>query len=89
LKTVTKEMRETESIYKLQSMVDKNHLQQLSARGTKERARLGWPFFGREIFILNTMMFREVDTVLIEREHFKMIIRSVLDYVRLIFSRTE
>ncbi len=33
---------------------------QLAARGTEERARLGWPFFGREIFILKTMMFREV-----------------------------
>jgi hypothetical protein len=62
---------------------------QLVARGTKERARLGWPFFGREIFILKTMMFREVGTILNEREHFKMLIRSVLDYVSLILSRTE
>jgi hypothetical protein len=62
---------------------------QLAARGTKERARLGWPFFGWEIFILKTMMFREVETVLNEREHFKMHIRSALDSVRLILSRTE
>ncbi len=31
-------------------------------RGTKERARLGWPFFGGNFFILKTMMFREVAT---------------------------
>jgi hypothetical protein len=41
---------------------------QLEARGTKERARLGWLFFGREIFILKTMMFREEETVSNERE---------------------
>jgi hypothetical protein len=35
------------------------HNQQLlEARGTKERARLGWPFFGLNFFILKTMMFR-------------------------------
>jgi hypothetical protein len=62
---------------------------QLATLGTKERARLGWPFFGLEIFILKTMMFREVETVLNEREHFKMLIRSVLDYISLILSRTE
>jgi hypothetical protein len=25
---------------------------QLAARGTEERARLGWPFFGRDFFYL-------------------------------------
>ncbi len=59
------------------------------ARGTEERARLGWPFFGREIFILKTMMFREVTTVLNEGKHLKMVIRSVPDSVSLILGRTE
>ncbi len=64
-------------------------LWQVAERGTKERSRLGWPFFSRDFFILKTMMFREVETDLNEREHFKMLIRSVLDYVSLILSRTE
>ncbi len=62
---------------------------QLAARGTKERARLGWPFFGRENFILKTMMFREVTTVLNEIKHLKIVIRSVPDSVSLILGRTE
>jgi hypothetical protein len=62
---------------------------QLEARGTKERAWLGWPFFGREIFILKTMMFGEVTTVLNERKHLKMVIRSVPDAIILILGRAE
>ncbi len=36
---------------------------QPAARGTEECARLGWPLFGQEIFILKTMIFRELTTV--------------------------
>ncbi len=57
---------------------------QLVARGTKERARLGWPFFGLESFILKTMLFRDITTVLNERKHLKMVIWSVPDSVSLI-----
>jgi hypothetical protein len=38
-------------------------INQLAALGTKVRARLGWPFYGREIFILKIMMIHEVTTV--------------------------
>jgi hypothetical protein len=69
-----------------QSPQQQLRLLQLAARGTKERARLGWPVFGRENFILKTMMFRDVMTVLNERKHLKMVIRSVLDAVSLILS---
>jgi hypothetical protein len=62
---------------------------QLEARGTKERARLGWPFFGPEVCILKTMMFRDVTTVLNERKHLKMEIRSFPDAVNLFLGRTE
>ncbi len=62
---------------------------QLAARGTKEHARLGWPFFGRENFIFKTLMFRGVTTFLNERKHLKMVIRSVPDSVSLILGRTE
>ncbi len=55
------------------------------ALGTKERARLGWPLFCRKIFILKTIMFHEVTTVLNERKHLKMVIRSVPDSVSLNF----
>jgi hypothetical protein len=64
-------------------------LGQLAARGTKEHTRLRWPFFGLEIFILKTMMFHAVSTVLNERAHFKMVIRSVPDSVSLSLGRTE
>jgi hypothetical protein len=47
------------------------------------------PLFCREIFILKTMMFREVTTVLNERKHLKMVIRSVPDAVSLILGRAE
>ncbi len=57
---------------------------QLAARGTKESARLAWLFFGREKFILKTMMFREITTVLNERAYLRMVIRPVPDAVRLI-----
>ncbi len=67
----------------------RNPLHQLAARGTKGRARLGWPFFGREIFILKTMMIREVTTVLNDRTHLKMVIRSVPVPVSWILGRTE
>jgi hypothetical protein len=56
----------------------------LEARGTKERAQLGLPFFSLEIFILKIMMFRDLTTVLNERKHLKMIIRSVPHSVSLI-----
>ncbi len=64
-------------------------LHQLAARGTKERARLGWPFFGWEIFILKTVMIREVTTVLNDRTHLKMVIRSVPVPVSLILGLTK
>jgi hypothetical protein len=59
---------------------------QLAALGNKQRARLGWPFFGREIFTLKTMLFRDILTVLNERKHLKMVIWSVPDSVSLIQS---
>ncbi len=59
------------------------------ARGTKERARLGWPFFVRKKYILKTMMFRDVTTVFNERKHLKMVIRSVPDFLSLILGRAE
>jgi hypothetical protein len=34
-------------------------------------------FFGLENFILKTMMFRDVMTILNERKHLKMVIRSI------------
>jgi hypothetical protein len=52
-------------------------------------ARLGWPVFGREIFTLKTMMFREITTVLNERKHLKMVIMSVPDAVSLILHSAE
>jgi hypothetical protein len=54
---------------------------QLAARDTKERTRLRWLLFGREIFILKTMMFREITTILNRRSYLKMVIRSVPDAV--------
>jgi hypothetical protein len=64
-------------------------IMQLAALGTKERARLGWPFLAGEKKILKTMMFRDVRAVLNERKHLKMVIRSVPDSVSLILGRTE
>jgi hypothetical protein len=64
-------------------------LSQLAARGTKERARLGWPCFGQEFYILKTVMFREVTTALNERKHLKLEIRSVPDSFSLILGRNE
>ncbi len=43
--------------------------------------------FLAENFILKAMMFREVRTVLNERKHLKMVIRSVLDAISLILGR--
>jgi hypothetical protein len=40
-------------------------------------------------FILKTVMFRDVMTVLNERKRLKMVIRSVPDAVSLILGRTE
>jgi hypothetical protein len=57
---------------------------QLAAGGTKELARLRWPFFGRNFFILKIVMFHDLTTVLNERKHLKMLIRSVPDSVSLI-----
>ncbi len=62
---------------------------QLMARGSKIRAWLGWPFFGRGNFILKTMMFHDVRTALNEIKHLKMVIRSVPASVRRILGRTE
>jgi hypothetical protein len=62
---------------------------QLAARGTKERARLGWPFLSGIFFILKSMMFHEVTTVLNKRKHLKMVIRSIPDAVSLILGRTQ
>jgi hypothetical protein len=62
---------------------------QLETRGTKERARLGWPFLGREKFILKTIMFRDMTNVLNERKCLKMVIRSVPDSFSPILGRTE
>ena len=39
--------------------------------------------FGREFFILKTMMFHEITTVLNGRKHLKMVIRSVPDSLSL------
>ncbi len=64
-------------------------LRQLAARGTKERARLGRSLFGRENLILKTMTFHDVTTILNERKHLKMVIRSIPDSVTLILGRTE
>ncbi len=64
-------------------------MSQLAARGTKERARLGWPFFGLEIFTLKIMKFHDVTTVLNERKHLKMLIRSVPESVSLNLGRAE
>ncbi len=46
-------------------------------------------FFGRENFILKTMMFREVTTVLNERKQLKIVARSMPDLVSLILGLTE
>jgi hypothetical protein len=59
---------------------------QLAALGTKESALLRWLFFGREIFIVKTMMFCEVTIVLNVRKHLKTVIRSVPDSVSLILA---
>jgi hypothetical protein len=53
---------------------------QLAARDTKERARLGWPFFCRKK-ILKTMIFRDVRTALNERKHLKGVTRSAPDSI--------
>ncbi len=56
--------------------------------GTKEHALLGWLFFGREIFILKTMMFcGGVMTVFKQRKHLKMVIESLPDSVSLMPNR--
>ncbi len=46
-------------------------------------------FFGRENFILKTMMFREVTTVLNERKQLKIVARSMPDLASLILGLTE
>ncbi len=45
--------------------------------------------FGREYFDLEIMMFRKVTTVLNQRKHLKMVIRSVPDSVSLILGRNN
>ncbi len=47
----------------------------------KSMHRLRWSFFGLQKFILKTMIFRDVTTVLNERKHLQMVIRSVPDSV--------
>ncbi len=42
-----------------------------SGTGTKERNWLGWSVFGRENFILKTMTFRSITTVLNEKNTLK------------------
>ncbi len=54
---------------------------QLAAQGTTEHALLRWQFFGREIFILKTMMFHDITTVFNEGKHLKMVIRAVPESV--------
>ncbi len=54
-------------------------------RACTTRMTVFWP--GN--FILKTMMFRDVTTVLNERKHLKMVIRSVPDSVSLNLGRTE
>jgi hypothetical protein len=66
-----------------------NDSRQLAGRGTEERTRLGWPFFVLKIFILKTMMLRDVTRLLNERKHLKMVIRSVPDSLSLILGRAE
>ncbi len=61
----------------------------LAARGTKELARLGWPFFVLKKNILKNMLFRDVTTVFNERKHFKMVIGSGPDFLSLILGRAE
>jgi hypothetical protein len=78
-----------ERCWPVKSALPRSARPQLAARGTKERARLGWPFFGRENIILKNIMFREITTVLNERAYLKMVIRLVPDAVRLILGRTE
>ncbi len=64
---------------------------QVAAGGTRylractTRMAVFWP----ENFILKTMMFRDLTTVLNERKHLKMVIRSVPDSFSLILDRTE
>ncbi len=48
--------------------------------------RLRWSFFGRENFIMKSMIFRDVTTVLNERKHLNM---SFTDSVSLILGRAE
>ncbi len=57
---------------------------QLAGRGTEERTPTQKAVFWQEKNILKTMIFREVTTVLNERKHLKMAIRSVPDSVSLI-----
>jgi hypothetical protein len=62
---------------------------QLAGRGTEERTPTRMVLFWPDIFILKNMTFCEVTTVLNERKHLKMVIRSVPDSVSLILGRTE
>ncbi len=58
-------------------------------RVTRERTPTRMVIFGREKYILKTMLFRYVTTLLNERKLLKMVIRSVPDSVSLIFGRPE
>ncbi len=46
-------------------------------------------FFCREKLVLKSMVFSDVATDLNEREHLKMVIRSVPDYVSIIVDQTK
>ncbi len=64
---------------------DPSWLFQLEALDSISHARLRWFLFDWEKQISKTMMFPDVTTVLNERTHLKMVIRSVPDSVHLIF----
>jgi hypothetical protein len=58
-------------------------------RGTEERTPTRMVIFWPGKNILKSMMFRDVTTVLNERTHLKMVVRSVPDPVSLILDRAE
>jgi hypothetical protein len=61
---------------------------QPAGRDTKERTPTRIVFLPG-FFILKTMMFCDMATVLNERKHFKMVVRSVPDSVSLILGQNE
>ncbi len=66
----------------------RRYAHQLTAQDSIVRARLGFCFWqGKNI--LKIMLFRDVRTVLNERKHLEMVVRSFPDYVSLILDRTN